>query len=70
MKYKFTSDIHGNKYYGNQLNGKWCLIVCMTDSIQNANAFLMDNHDCSVIAEIGGIVLIAFTDDLGIDSVI
>ena len=68
MKHSFTGDgVHS--YYANQVNGKWCLIVYRIVGVKCANEFLMDNHDCSVLADIGGLVIIGFTDDLGKEKV-
>lgn len=61
--------MYSNQYYANQLNGKWCL-VCKLVSIDCANEFMRDNNDCSLLAYIGGLAVIGFTDDLGKDSVL
>lgn len=69
MKHSYTWDKRGNLYYANQLNSKWCLVVCRTVGVKDANAFLVDNHDCSVLADFGNLILIGFTDDLGKEKI-
>lgn len=65
MKCHWTWDAHGNLYYANQLDSKWCLVVCRIVGDDCANEFLELNSDCSVIADIDGLVIISFTEDLG-----
>ena len=70
MKHTCTWDSIGNKYYSNQLNGKWCLIVCAVVGVNEANLFMELNPDCSLLAYIGGLALIGFTEDLGVKEVL
>lgn len=65
MKIYWTCDNHGNIYYSNQLDSKWCLVACMIVGENCANEFLELNPDCSVIAVMEDLIVIAFTEDLG-----
>ena len=65
MKIMWTRDIYENLYCTRF--GWWesILIVCRTTSVDEANVFMEDNPDCSVLTEFDGLILIAFKDDLG-----
>lgn len=65
MKISWCHDKFGKSYIKREGWFYWILVVCRQVGESEVNLFLEDNPDCSVLIDIGGLIIIAFTDDLG-----